>query len=46
MRVVTVGDAVDGVVGPVQGASLDGRLEARKHFQVRGFPVPASVAPG
>ncbi len=34
VRVVAVGDAVDRVVGPVQGAGLDGRLESGKDFQV------------
>lgn len=46
VRVVTVGDAIDGVVGPVQGASFDGRLESGKHFQIRRLSVAASVAPG
>ena len=45
MGVVTIGDAVDRVVGPVEGASLDGRLESGKEFQIRRFSVPASVAP-
>ena len=42
MRVVSVGDAVDRIVGPIQGASLDGRFETRKDFQIRRFAIPTS----
>ena len=46
MRVVAVSDPINRVVGPVQGARLDGRLETGEHFQVRRFPVTAARVAG
>ena len=42
MRVVSIGDAVDWIVGPIQGASLDGGFETREDFQIRRFAIPGT----
>ena len=46
MGVVTVRDAVNGVVGPVQGAGLDGGLETGENFKIRGFTITAAGVAG